>query len=176
MSNLFAAADAIKRWATLLDGMTELSDVLNRLGSLEVATNEKTKLYGDIVVQLASAKAELDSVQSGIRFAKEEQLRIISLAKADAEAIINAANVESAAIIEAAKISGKDITDSIKSKNDAAEDEFQREMIRRAEAISDKGAHIASLDERIASRTAELNDIEQRVADLKSDLFRIINK
>lgn len=154
-----AAVNDIRMLGRTLKGMLALADELERVGSLEGATQEIDARYKKAVADETAAKADLAEAVAKLEGARSEAGRVLDSAKTEAARIVKAAEAKGeAAVLEARKLAQD------------AEDKAAKAVAFDAARGKQLADDLAKVEGQIRERKAALAAIEKQIADLKAKL------
>lgn len=174
MANKIQSADAIRRLAIQYQAMVEAADLLESIGSLEQASKEAEKAASAARENLKIAEEELASVKAETKKAKAKGDDVIALAvgagnekleQADleAKAIVAAANEQADLIVAKARKDADAITSGVESRRTA--------IAADVDALTKRADLMTAV---IADKTAEVNDLELRLAKAQAQIAKIL--
>lgn len=163
MSRYTAAVADIRFIAARFRGFLEAAQALEELGSVETAIDESRNRLAQLADEETQAKLRAGDIIAG---ATEDAARIRSEAHADASAKSRAG----AQTLDDARATASEIVDAAKARADA----IVAQADALAEAHAGKKAQLASLDEMIAARHAEHDQVQAKIADAVSEHARVL--
>ena len=155
MSNAMKAADDLKSIAKRFQGIMEVAQILEKLGSLEQAER-------DAVVRKDAAYAE----------EKKAQLLILELDGKVAmkqEAIKKAEELAEGIVLKA-KEKAQQVYNELAEKNAAALKQSNEIKVLAEAAVSAKRVEVEDLNKQIAAKKLELEDVSSQIAAVKAKL------
>jgi len=155
MSAVTDGSAALKNFASQLKSIIDLSDELDRIGSLD-------NLAAESQTSMASAKADADAAQAESIRLKDE---IVSL-KVQAEQIMNDANSYVATSEAKANADATALIDAAKANADVINANAQA---LAQKLVSDAGAKITELQQQEASLTATIAGLTAALASVNAD-------
>ena len=159
MSDLLTAASNIRGFLATLDGLRTLAPVLERIGSLEQACEERCKTQETEIAKIAALKAEAAKLQTEHDLRKTQVEVIVQDAVAQRDEIISTANEQAQRILIEAKISSDTLIDTTK----AAIESLKADSVELSKALVEKGR---LLNEEIATGEAKLANIRAAIAEI----------
>lgn len=174
MSELIAAADAVRASIRQYKQLANFADALENLGSIEQAVKENT-------VKLESLRKEVSLVQGNITIANaqlENTIKQAATVKAEAKEVLDAANKQANDIVFIAKqnaqAEGKTIVEKAQAKAreviEQAESKVLDVQAKEAEIISATAQAVKALEE----KQKELAELEVKINEIKSQASRLL--
>jgi len=151
MSDLIAAANEVRKILKGFKAIEEVSDALERVGSIENAGKEADKYLALVKDGISIATADLEKANASVAEAKDQAKKVAADAKTKAEARISKAEEEAALILSTAK---------------DKETSSAKKVAKLETEMSDKAAAIVAL-------TTELAEVEAKVTKAKTYLAKL---
>jgi len=169
-SNLLAMADAIRREAQRTQIFIEIASFLEHVGSLEQATNERTRLLeeaksrlSDIHKKIDEAEAKRATAQAHLDTAHASAEQTINKARSDAKAQVADANAQAVRVVAEAN----DQCAKMKAAAQADADRLVGEAKARETAAV---AKVAEADARLAKIRTDTDTAGKELAAVNSKL------
>lgn len=161
MGNLIQAAEDIRRLAVRFKSIMEVADALEVIGSIEQAEREALIRKDQAIALEQDAVKSLQNVKLEI---ENEKLKLEAIRK-NADDVLRDANYSAATIFEKTKQKAEDI---IKSANA----EFNKIKNQQQVLIAD----IAVLDDKKKAAQVSLDELNENIAKVKSQLASFMEK
>ena len=170
MSDLYTAAENIRRFAKQFEGIIAVAETLESIGKFEQITEEQKGQAAAAQAEADAAKAEVAKAKAAIAKAKEQATEV-------ADAAIRAAETSAASIVRTAEESAAEI---VKKAQDEGAKLIEKAATEKARMSSEIGglqrAIEAARDELVmlnadkANAEAAAADAEKRLAAVKGKL------
>lgn len=178
MTQAHDAADAIRRLAVQFQNMQYAAEVLERIGSLENATNEATKAK-------EKAEAERDVLLNEAKAATDAAAQSIADAAQTVEGLLKSANQQASEIVAAATAKGQDAFErAIASANREAQAIVAGATRNAEEAVQLLGetqgrldllnGHIQAGEDALSSLNTQASEAETRLAAAKESINKLL--
>jgi len=155
MSSL-KVADDLKAFVKKFQVLSDLADVLEKVGSLEQAERDasirKDKAYADA----ANAQAVLEA--KGLEVSKADTL--ISMKEEEAGKVYKAGQAKAAEVVEAAKVQASQIVQAGLAQKKVLEEQVSNEKMR----LSDVRSQVAEAGVELQNYQAQLEDIKAKLS------------
>lgn len=169
MTQAHDAADVIRRLANQYEGMKYAADVLEKVGSLENATNEA-------IAAKNKAEAERDVLLNEAKAATDAAAQSIADAAQTVEGLLKAANQQAAEVVAAATAKGQDAFErAIESANREAQAITAKARADAEEAVGKTvlaQTTLFRLNDEIQANESKLGELTAQAADAEDRLAK----
>lgn len=153
MSDLFEAADVLRRHVKNLEAMQAAADVLERLGSLDQAEREAKARTADAKATLEAVNREVEGAKNRLAAVDAQGAKILADARREAEKALAESSQRS---LERASAAEGKVT------------EAGAEVVAAMAKVDEAKADERAVRERIAQLLAEAEAVEDRVAKARA--------
>jgi cell division septum initiation protein DivIVA len=157
MSKYQSAIGSIQNLKNFVQGLTDLSEGLNQLDSIENHVGELERKRDALLIDVKKAQEILDFESDKIQKVQAQSEQAEANAKKDAENILTEAIKQAAAI----KVKAQIEADKFKGVVDQAEKEHQLKLTAKSNILAD-------LDSQVEAQQARLDSINKELARIKS--------
>lgn len=169
MSKYTDSAQAVRNSAQQFKALSDASDLLDSLGSLDNAAAEIQAKYDKIVVDTATAQAALDALNHEHDVVNEDINKAVEDANANADKIVADAHASASSIVDAANAQAASIVTAAQAKADGIDSatngllDTQNAIVAENAALSAKTTDLLAA---AAAAQAKLDAVKASIATL----------
>lgn len=174
MSKKITAAETIEALANQYRAMVEAAEMLKQIGSLENAAAEATRAAEAARAERDAAVAEASEAKAASKKAKDQVVSILAKADADATETRNKAVSEREGILAEAENHADEL---VRKARVEAGQELSGVTAKKASMTKDIETLQGKMDELvagIASKTAEVADLEKRLEKAQAQVAKLL--
>ena len=175
MSDLFTAAENIRKFAFQFDGIMKVAEVLEQLGSLDrlkdeyqAAADAKRAELDKVTLAVNAANSQLESVAA---YAVTAQSDVIAASQAKLEE----ADAEAEAIRAAARADATQLLQGVNAKYDGLTAQANAKLDALQARIADMTAQVEQLEVRRGEAVKAAGEAQSQLDDIQSKIKAMLN-
>lgn len=174
MSDINNAVDAIRKLARMFEPMTNVADVLEKVGSLDNAQKEHEKALVALSAEKESLGAEVKKLKAKAKEASDKINADISDAKLEAEAILNEARATSETLIADGKAKANLIEQKAAQKAKESEKQSEDSVKAAQSALKEESIKLSAITQEIEDKSKELEELKGAIDGTRAKLSALL--